>query len=44
MEDDILIQTIKELLASEDSTGCSEDLTVVSAESILKLKRLMKDY
>jgi len=38
--EDALVSAIKELCDSEDSTGCSEDLTVVSLEPMLKLYKL----
>ena len=33
-----LIESIKEVLLSEDSTGCSPDLTVVSMKAIEQLR------
>jgi len=38
------IQVVRELLETEDNEGCSDDLTVVSAEPIAKLRELLKDY
>jgi hypothetical protein len=34
-----LIESIKEVLLSEDNTGCSSDLTVVSMKAIEQLRR-----
>jgi hypothetical protein len=34
-----LMEAIKEVLLSEDNTGCSPDLTVVSMQAIEQLKR-----
>ncbi len=34
-----LMEAIKALLLSEDNEGCSDDLTVVSAEAIEKLRK-----
>jgi len=41
--EDALISAIKELCDSEDSTGCSGDLTVVSLEPMLKLYELTSE-
>ena len=38
--EDALVSAIKELCDSEDSTGCSGDLTVVSLDPMLKLYEL----
>ena len=38
--EDALVGAIKELCDSEDSTGCSGDLTVVSLDPILRLYEL----
>ena len=38
--EDALVGAIKELCDSEDSTGCSGDLTVVSLDPMLKLYEL----
>ena len=34
-----LMQAIKEVFLSEDNTGCSDDLTVVSMKAIDKLRK-----
>jgi hypothetical protein len=34
-----LMEAIKNVLLSEDNTGCSEELTVVSMKSIEKLRK-----
>jgi hypothetical protein len=34
-----LMQAIKEVLLSEDNTGCSEDLTVISKKAIENLRK-----
>ena len=34
-----LMQAIKEVFLSEDNTGCSDDLTVVSMKAIKKLRK-----
>ena len=41
--EDALVSAIKELCDSEDSTGCSGDLTVVSLEPMLKLYELTSE-
>ena len=41
--EDALVSAIKELCDSEDSTGCSEDLTVVRLDSMLKLYELTSE-
>ena len=41
--EDALVSAIEELCDSEDSTGCSGDLTVVSLESMLKLYELTSE-
>ena len=41
--EDALISAIKELCDSEDSTGCSGDLTVVSLDPMLKLYELTSE-
>jgi len=38
--EDALVSAIKELCDSEDSTGCSGDLTVVGLDPVLKLYEL----
>ena len=38
-----LVSAIKELCDSEDSTGCSGDLTVVSLDPMLKLYELTSE-
>ncbi len=40
---DALVSAIKELCDSEDSTGCSGDLTVVSLDPMLKLYELTSE-
>ena len=34
-----LMEAIKEVFLSEDNTGCSDDLTVVSMQAIEKLRK-----
>ena len=34
-----LMEAIKELFLSEDNSGCTEDVTVVSAKAIEKLRK-----
>lgn len=41
--EDALVGAIKELCDSEDSTGCSGDLTVVSLDPMLKLYELTSE-
>lgn len=41
--EDALVSAIKELCDSEDSTGCSGDLTVVSLDPMLKLYELTSE-
>ena len=41
--EDALVSAIKELLDSEDSTGCSGDLTVVRLDPVLKLYELTSE-
>ena len=41
--EDALVSAIKELYYSEDNTGCSEDLTVVSLVAVLKLRDLTSE-
>jgi len=41
--EDALVSAIKELCDSEDSTGCSEDLTVVRLDPMLKLYELTSE-
>jgi hypothetical protein len=41
--EDALVSAIKELCDSEDSTGCSGDLTVVSLDPMLKLYELASE-
>ena len=41
--EDTLVSAIKELCDSEDSTGCSGDLTVVSLDPMLKLYELTSE-
>lgn len=40
--DEYLLDAIAELTDSADSTGCTEDLTVVSSQAVAKLCRLLK--
>jgi len=40
---DALVSAIKELCDSEDSTGCSGDLTVVSLDPMLKLYEMTSE-
>ena len=42
--EDALVSAIKELCDSEDSTGCSGDLTVVSLDPMLKLYELTSEW
>ena len=39
-----LLEAIDELAESADNTGCSGDLTVVSAEAVAKLIELARQY
>ena len=39
--DDLLYDTLLALLESEDNTGCSDDLTVVSFDAIQRLREIM---
>ena len=41
--EDALVSAIKKLCDSEDSTGCSGDLTVVSLDPMLKLYELTSE-
>ena len=41
--EDALVSAIKELCDSEDSTGCSGDLTVVSLDPMLKLYEITSE-
>ena len=41
--EDALVSAIKELCDSEDSTGCSGDLTVVSLDPMLRLYELTSE-
>ena len=41
--EDALVSAIKELCDSEDSTGCSGDLTVVSLDPMLELYELTSE-
>ena len=36
----LVMKTIADLLASEDNTGCSEDLTVVDKQAVEELREL----
>ena len=41
--EDALVSAIEELCDSEDSTGCSDDLTVVSLDPVLRLYELTSE-
>jgi hypothetical protein len=42
--DDVLKQAIRELLDSADNTGCTSDLTVVSASHLETVRSLLPNY
>ena len=42
--DDKLLKILQDLMASEDNTGCSDDLTVVCSEPIEQLRKYLNSY
>jgi hypothetical protein len=42
--DDQLKQAIRDLLESEDNTGCTDDLTVVEARHVETVRSLLPEF